>query len=353
MKKLLLLGLACLVLCTGSARAEFDARRAAVLDANRDGRPDLVVGTSNTLYVFQGLGGGQFDIGTRLPGAYITIDSLDVRDMNGDGAEDLVVGTGRAQQVWYSGQDSQLVLGSSTRVDAITHALRAADLDGDGTPELVLLESDRVTVLSRSGDTWKVDYEAVPPVDAHGVSVGDLNGDGCEDLCIGLTGNAKVWLWLGRKAGKPRMSTFTMGRPGGQGALGDFDGDGHLDYACGWDRGLLVANGKGDGTFASARVVDLGRPVNNQSVLAADFDGDGRADVVTSDWESQEVLIFPGAEGPPSSVLQTGQLCLLDVGDFDGDGLPDLLLDYNLLRELPTLRNAGHGRFEPGPTLKR
>jgi hypothetical protein len=122
-------------------------------------------------------------------------------------------------------------------------------------------------------------------------------------------------------------------------AVGDFNGDGKLDLAvanpdfpvppCGLDDdlgGISVLLGKGDGTFQAAVAYNAGR--FPQSVAVADFDGDGKPDLIVANYGSLSVSVLLGkgdgtfqdaisfnVGGPPQSVV---------VGDFNGDGKPDL-----------------------------
>src|SRR5439155_566200 len=74
-------------------------------------------------------------------------------------------------------------------------------------------------------------------------------------------------------------------------AVGDFNGDGHLDLAVAnvgtdpsfTDGSVSVLLGNGDGSFQTARNFPAGR--NPSSVAVADFDGDGHADLAVTNVE--------------------------------------------------------------------
>lgn len=332
------------------AHAEFASRSAAVLDANLDGKPDVVVGTEGGLYVFSGLGAGKFDIGQRLPTGSATYDSMDVRDMDGDGSPDLLVAGTSSLGVWSASKEGlrRRLTGAH---DLILWNAVAADLNGDKVPEVVLSTSDMVHVLERRGDSFELAYRIQPPVSGSQVCRGDVNGDGRDDLCYALTGNPKVWLLLGQPKGKPRPSTVLLGKAASYPTLADFNGDGRLDIAAAWDHGASVVFGKGDGTFSSPTLTDTGSETLCQGSIAVDLDRDGKADFVPCDWQSNSLQVFPAGLGPARSLAEGLRTLNHAAGDYDGDGKVDLLACTR--HGLQLLHNRGDGTFETGPLLKR
>ncbi|HUB09041.1 MAG TPA: VCBS repeat-containing protein [Myxococcales bacterium] len=156
---------------------------------------------------------------------------------------------------------------------------------------------------------------------------------------------------------------------------GDFDGDGRLDLAAtaqlgscvgcppGGEVALLL--GDGQGNLAAPRIVAWANQaytvgfMGAQSLVAADFDGDGRTDLAsvmlddTAGGIAEHLLVFlsdGGILGPAASdyLLSQGvwQLSSAVAADFDGDGRPDIAV---AARELYVLHNRGGGAFD-GPT---
>jgi hypothetical protein len=112
--------------------------------------------------------------------------------------------------------------------------------------------------------------------------------------------------------------------------VGDFNGDGNLDLATANDgyfqggAGVSVLLGNGDGTFQSAVLYDAGAWC--RLVAVGDFNGDGKPDLAVlgppdrvllgnGDGTFQGAIQFDAAAVTPSSVV---------VGDFNGDGKLDL-----------------------------
>src|SRR5688500_15507991 len=82
-------------------------------------------------------------------------------------------------------------------------------------------------------------------------------------------------------------------------AVADVDGDGHLDIATLSDVGRIsVFIGRGDGTFAPPRLIEVGVTPQLGAVwrlAASDLTSDGRADLLLSQGEGNELFVFLSA----------------------------------------------------------
>src|SRR5437773_1113750 len=114
--------------------------------------------------------------------------------------------------------------------------------------------------------------------------------------------------------------------------VGDFDGDGHLDLAVAnaYDGTVSVSLGQGDGTFLVAQNYDVGSFPFPTSVAVGDFNGDGKLDLVVASgpYDSGMVSVLLGRgdgtfQAAQSYAVGNGPRSVA-VGDFDGDGFPDL-----------------------------
>jgi hypothetical protein len=129
---------------------------------------------------------------------------------------------------------------------------------------------------------------------------------------------------LGAGAGFDTSSTFA-----------DVNGDGVADVvdvtdAEGELEPLFVTIAKADGTFGDA--VQLRRPRHVTfpvSVRTADFDGDGRADLIVSDLASASLFFFRGdGRGgfEEAAAIDAGATVnAFDIADVNGDGCPDIV----------------------------
>jgi FG-GAP-like repeat len=99
------------------------------------------------------------------------------------------------------------------------------------------------------------------------------------------------------------------------------------------------------GSFTAGQVLATGQTPG--VVLAADFNGDGVVDLVTGNRNSNQPDVFlglgDGTFGPPKSFDAGAGQVALTVGDFDGDGRPDLAIADSFY--LTTWNGTGDGTF--------
>lgn len=197
----------------------------------------------------------------------------------------------------------------------------------------------------------------------------DLNGDGREDFisennggfAAGCTGSFAVTLSTGDGAyAAPACYTIPTGSAL-YFAAGDFSGNGKLDLAVTNDSGqLYIYSNNGTGALNLAYTYTLFREA--AGIVAADVDHDGKIDLVYSVTNpagtSQMVRILYGLGGLQfyngnalatyNSPEPAGQLW---VGDFDGDGHADILVQGVSHVGNVILYGDGNGDFTPGSTF--
>lgn len=188
------------------------------------------------------------------------------------------------------------------------------------------------------------------------VVVADFNRDGRGDVAqVGPTTDG-LSIKLGQADGTlTEWRTYLTGTPFDSVAAGDFDGDGKLDLAIvrprregGSNTGLVaILLGRGDGQFTLNSTSPDDR--DPSALVAADFDGDGKLDLVTAN-ATGGVSLRPGrGDGTFASPTFWGNvptpIVQLAVGDISGDGQPDVVASGGASGRLAVLINHGPGQL--------
>lgn len=291
----------------------------AVADVNRDGKPDLAVANraSNAVTILLGAGASGFRTAAGSPTPVGgSPASLAVADLDRDGTADLAVANGGSSEI-------TLLLGNGTgrfraaatsplALAGLAGPLNAPDLDGDGDVDLV------ASVYEQAARRWRI-----------AILLGDRSGR------------------FAAAPGSPlRLPRLTDGSP--LLAVADFNGDRRLDLALGFDEsaGISILLGDGAGRFGAGRTVLAG--TIPRSVVAADVNGDSKADLAVTSQHRVTVLLGGGFRAAPGSPFVFGKHEFpraMVATDLNRDGRPDLAV--NVSPRLAVLLGNGAGRFRP------
>ena len=250
-------------------------------------------------------------------------------DFNGDGRTDLAVTDSYLAFSPYfpptatqSGRVSVLLgNGDGTFQPQVTYAVGqgpesivAVDFTGDGRTDLAVANSNLASVgdgtvsvlLGNGDDTFQtqVQYEVGSyPI---GLVAGDFTGDGRTDLAVGDSADNDVSVLLGNGDGTFQTQVkYLVANPTVSLVTGDFTGDGRTDLAVACFGVIYSINsrektyysvsvllGNGDGAFQTPGNNAVGStPVG---IVAADFTGDGRTDLVVDNQGDNTVSVLLG-----------------------------------------------------------
>ena len=357
-------------------------------DFNGDGRMDVITtdyldpttgASPGQLTLLLGKGDGTFSAPIAIA-AFPGVFSVVTGDFNHDGKLDFAVTISQFDPSNPLSSDNSVVvfLGDGTGgfaaqapipVGSLPRGLAVGDFNGDGNLDLAVSNfgDGTVTVLYGDGTGVFGNAQTVAVGDQPGqLAVADFDKDGFQDIAVKSSGDDQVTILFGRADGNLNAAdarqlhltvadgtTDPVAFPEGI-VAGDFNGDGLPDLATSNLRtgDVSVFLNQGSGHFAAEQRFAISDSKNlatgNFSIATGDFNGDGLADLATSNATTNNVSILLGdGSGKFKLADQSGGFAAAPsplLVDFNGDNVPDSVTIDAAGRVLLRLGRSG----EPG-----
>lgn len=307
-------------------------------------------------------------------------------DVNGDGIRDLtaiprlfVSGLGDGPRFWLgskSGAWTQSSEGLDTGERSCGGGLDLDDINGDGKLDLAVADHCQgvFVYLGDGQGKWNMVTRQMFPQDAvanperanmyqgaEDLALGDMNGDGHLDIVAAASDLGGISLYLGDGTGANWTRTC-YGLPDSEWAtrvqLVDMNGDQTLDVVASYADGPRVWHNDGQGKFTAASQ-GLPSPIMRgiyTGLQVGDINRDGMPDFAVANWvDGPEVYIQQADHSwtkmPDVFPEMQGGAVGLDLGDLDNDGKLDMVVSGRLTKDAGYVRGVyallgdGTGRF--------
>jgi hypothetical protein len=269
-------------------------------------------------------------------------------DLNGDGlfdvvtasADDGVVSVYLNDKLSPGTFNSPLILPSQG-----ASQVAIGDVNGDGLPDIISADFNVSLFLQTSPGTFAAPISLYSG-GANWVAVADLNDDGSPDIALTDNVGVKVLMHTGAASATTfatPVSVFTQTlNQDLQGAniiaIGDVNGDGLNDLVI-TDPGptggmaptvnVLLQESSAHGSFATPVSYPIAVEDVPQSILLSDLQGSGHLDIIIGGTQTVTVLLHdPANPGKflPATVYQANHANEIAVADVNGDGKPDIVV---------------------------
>ena len=299
------------------------------------------------------------------PGVGNSPQSLIAADMNNDAKVDLVVsiGSGNSPLILTNNGNGSFVQSASVNLGQAWE-IAAADINGDGKKDLIVATSGLVIFTNNGAGGFAVSAS----LNAYALSAiaYDVNGDGKIDIVSAGGGTAPNFIGSVLVFTNNGIGVFSLSSSNTAGAqpysvrAADFNNDGRLDLVCA-NEGIypnyvgtfFVFTNNGAGGFGSNATYSAG--CNPLSVATADMNGDGYVDVICPSRCDQTLLIYTNNRAGRFALAFTPAVGrfprVISATDVNGDNLTDLICVNDIDNTVSVLTNNGTGNVVAAATL--
>lgn len=246
-------------------------------------------------------------------------------------------------------------------------AIAYGDLNGDGYDDIAVANGTDFTVsvfyYNSGSDTFSAPVDTGltgPNKEAVDLKIVDLDGDGDQDIIVGSveSGNPNI-LWLQNTDGAGTISVSSLASLTGAMKkldVADYNGDGDQDIVVLMTAGLRLLDNNGSEVFTDS---GINTPSDGTDLVTGDFNNDGLPDLVISENAADIVKFLPNSTITTASPATFGTFSNsstggalgageIDFGDIDEDGNLDLAVVLTGVTESMIMYGDGAGAFTPG-----
>jgi large repetitive protein len=255
--------------------------------------------------------------------------------------------------------------------------ITASDLDGDGKPDMIATFYNGISKASVFRNTSTTDAISFSPREdyptftsqagsAAQVTTGDLDGDGKPEMIVNTSGKDSINVF--RNTSAPGAITFAPRKDFKAAqytntvSVNDIDNDGKPDVVTANASGFFAVhrNQSSSGNIDISQRWDFATSGAPQSHVAADFDGDGKIDVITGNANTDNVSIFRNTSirgvisfAPRADSALGVRTYYMYAADLDSNGKTDLIIqkNNNLIAVYRNISTPGNIIFAPAVDL--
>lgn len=314
-------------------------------DLNGDGNLDIVLAKGrhwplvDRVLIGDGKGGisSSYDLGSASDKSY----SGRLVDLDGDGDLDVVISNDAPSPklVYLNDGRGRFAVGSEYgKPEWPGRNATVADMNGDGRPDIIAANRTgrqsgfNYICLNDGRGGFRADCIPFSSEPATTITAADFNGDGITDLLVPHRNGGQSRLYVGaRNADPAHLRSVPFGAPVAQiriAEAADFNRDGRLDVvSIDETSGVSVSFGNGDGTFAPPLAIG-DRSIIPYALTIGDLDCDGTADFIVGNVTAPSVVYFNDGSGKKFTPVpfgdSKGTAYGIAIGDFDRDGRQDI-----------------------------
>jgi hypothetical protein len=293
----------------------------AIGDIDGDGKPDVVEVNNggDTVSIFRNTStGGVISFAPKVE--YKTggapVDAA-ISDFDGDGKPDIAVTNSYTNTISaFRNTSTPGNISFASKIDAMTGlqpwSIAITDIDGDGKPDAVVTNNAGSTITalrntSASGSiSFSINLEYTAGNGPVGVATADINEDGKLDIAVANSTSNSVSIYRNMSTSGgvsfAEKVDYTTGTGPSILAIADIDGDGKPDIVMtnySTDNALSVLRNKSvGGSISFAEKTDFITGMGPLGLAIADIDGDGKPDLVTTDYDGNTITIFRNVISP-------------------------------------------------------